>query len=815
MLQNYFKIALRNLWKHRSYTFINLAGMSVGMACCFLLLIYVNYEKHYDDFHPKGDRLYRLNYLADFSGSNFELVRVPAPIGPAMKDYFPQIDQVARMYPRSISLREVNTDKQFEIERAMFADSTVQEVFEMKYLQGNASTALNRPFSLVLTDETALRLFGEKEVLGRQVLLANEGPFTVTGVVQAFPDHAHLHFDMLVPYRNMVDVEPPHAREDVRRVLTTNWIASHSHTYVLLKNHADPAEVDAAFPGFLERFGMKEFIKKQAFKLFLVKDIHLTSTASGEPEPVANPAYLRLFLIIGFLILLIACINFVNLSTATYMTRLKEVGVRKVLGAGRKRLIGQFMGETLMLSLLAFVLALMIVDLLLPHLGKLMETDLTFHLFKDGHLTILFVAIFLLTGMLAGSYPAFFASRFRPVEIFQSKIGRGNNSRQWLRKTLITTQFAVGIALISGTFIILAQLNYWKNQPLGFKHEQVISIPLFSSNMNTSFAPGDSTLRSKMNAFEDRLLQNTNIEAVTLSNSLPGLGAVRHPIITDEISIEDNVFLPCLSVDYDFSETFGLELIAGRDFGKEFGTDHTDGFIVNEVAVQTLRWGTPQNAIGKMINRGGKQGKVVGVVKNFHTSGLQNAMEPLVMEVAVGMFNVFSVRLKGSRVPETIQFLETTWLDFFPEKAFQYDFLDDSLAGNYRQEMKLAKLGGHFAGVAIFLSCFGLFGLISLSVQQRAKEIGIRKVLGASVTGIVGLLSREFLLLILWSLLIAVPVAWYIMGRWMEDYAYRIELMWWHFALAGAVTVLVAFLTMSFQSLKAALANPVKSLRSE
>ncbi len=815
MFQNYLKIAFRNLWKQRSYTFINLAGMTVGMACCFLLLIFVNHERHYDEFHPNGDRLYRLNYHADFTGSKLELVRVPAPIGPRLKENFPQIEQVARLYPRSISLREVNTDKQFEIERAMFADSTVQEVFGFEFLKGDPATALHRPFSLVLTDETAERLFGENEAIGRQVLLANEGPFTVTGVIRAFPDNAHIHFEMLASYQNMVDVEPPHAREDVRRVLSTNWIASHSHTYVLLKENADPKAVDEAFPAFLDRFAMKEFVKKQAFKLFPVPDIHLQSTADDESEPVASPAYLRLFAIIGFLILLIACINFINLSTATYLSRMKEVGVRKVLGAGRGNLIGQFMGETLMLSFIALIFSLMLVDWLLPYLGGLMDKELTFSLLKDMHLTALFLLICLLAGVLAGSYPAFFASRFRPAEIFQSKIAGRTNSTQWLRKALIITQFSVGIALISGTFIILKQLNFWKSQPLGFNHEQVVAIPLFSPNMNTSFAPGDSTLRSKMNAFEDRLLQNKDIEAVTLTNVLPGLGSVRHPITTSEISLEENVFLPCLSVDYDFAETFDLQFVAGRDFGKEFGTDHINGFIVNEMTVKALNWDTPENAIGKMISRGGKEGKVVGVVKNFHTSGLQRAMEPLVMEVSVGMFNTFAIRLRGNETAATLQFLEKTWLTFFPEKAFEYHFLDDRLDSNYQQEAQLAKLGGNFAGVAIFLSCFGLFGLISLSVQQRAKEIGIRKVLGASVAGIVGLLSKEFLSLVIISLVIATPVAWYVMGRWMEDFAYRIELAWWHFAIAGAAAVLVAFMTMSFQSVKAALANPVKSLRSE
>ncbi|MBL7796135.1 MAG: ABC transporter permease [Saprospiraceae bacterium] len=815
MLIHYIKIAARNLWKNRGYSFITLSGLAVGMACCFLLWLYVHHERHYDDFHPTGERLYRVDYHADFSGSAFVLGRIPAPIAPLLPDNFQQIEQVARLYPRSISVREAGSDKQFELENAMFADSTVQAVFGLSFLQGNPATALNRPFSLVLTEETAQRLFETTDVLGRQVLLANGGPYAVTGVVRGFPDNAHVHFDCLAPYRNMVDAEPPHAREPLRNVLASNWLASHSYTYVLLKKGADPERVNAAFPDFLKRFGDKNFLEKQAFKLFPVRDIHLHSASVGEPEPLANPVYLRMFQIIGLLVLLIACINFVNLSTATYLGRVREVGVRKVMGAGQGSLIGQFLGETLLLSFLAFLAALVLVQALLPYFGAMMDISLAYKPWSNWPLTLLFVGTFLVAGLLAGSYPAFFASRFRPAEIFSSKGGQAKGGSNWLRKTLIVTQFSVGIALISGTLIVLAQLNYWKNLPLGFDHAQVISVPLSSANINSLFAPGDSTLRARMNAFEERLKQNPEVGEVTLSSGLPGFGAARHPIRTDKISTEDNVFLQALSVDYDFAQTYRLKAIAGRTFGKEYGTDHIEGFLVNELALKILKWNTPEEALGKRLVRGGKEGKVVGVIENFHTAGFQQALEPLVLEVSPGTFTTFSIRLQSSRVPETLQFLEKTWAEFFPEKAFEYEFLDEQLAGNYLEERRLARLGGNFAGVAIFLSCFGLFGLISLSVRQRTKEIGIRKVLGASVAGLVGLLSKDFLKLVLVALLIAAPVAWYLMEQWLTDFAFRISMPWWVFAVAGAAAVLVAFATVGMQGVRAALADPVKSLRSE
>jgi putative ABC transport system permease protein len=628
------------------------------------------------------------------------------------------------------------------------------------------------------------------------------------------PRQSHLPLDMLVPFRNIPDVEPASARPNVLNALTKNWLASYTPTYVLLKPGSSAAEVDAIFPSFMQRFGDPRFRDKQRFTLFPVRDIHLRSTASEELEATANPRHLRVFGLVGLLILLIAGINFVNLSTAVYLGRTREVAVRKALGAGRGSLVGQFLTETMLLSAAAFVLAMALLYVFIPVFNAQTGKYLAFHPLRDAGLMALFVGIFLLSGLLAGIYPAFFATRFKPVEVFQqnSPVGAGKAGR-WLRQSLITLQFSVGIALLIGTMVMLAQLRYWQQAPMGFDSKMVVAVPLASANINMAFAPGDSMLRSRTNAFEERVLQNKDVTDITLASAMPGMGAIQFPITTAKIRFEDNVFLSCVSVDYDYAETFKLELLAGRDFDKSYGTDHLKGFIVNELAAKALGWNSPQEAIGQEIGRGGKNGTVVGVVKNFHTTGLQNALLPLVLDVSPGSFTSFAIRLSGNNLSATLADVEKTWAQFFPGKAFEYAFLDDNLAEGYQQEARLASLCADFAGVAIFLSCFGLFGLISFSVRQRAREIGVRKVLGASIASVVGLLSKDFLRLVLLALLLASPLAYWLMEKWLTDFAYRIQISWWMFALAGAGALLVAFLTVSSQTLRAATANPVEALR--
>ena len=808
-------LAFRNLRKNGKYTLINLVGMTAGMACCFLILAYLRYEQNFDTFFPKNDRLYRINYHAEFSDEPIDLNRVPAPIAPAMPDYFPQVESVARLFPRSISVREPQSDRQFEIENALFADSTVQEVLGLDFLHGDPATALDAPFSVVLTDETAARLFGAENPLGRQLRVANEAEFTVSGVVRRLPRQSHLAFDLLAPFRNIPDVEPASARDNVRNAMTNNWLASYTFTYVVLKKNASPDAVNAAFPGFIKKHGHAQFADKQKFHLFPVRDIHQKSTVTDEVAATANPAYLRIFGIVGFLILLIAAINFINLSTAVYLDRTKEVAVRKVLGANRSTLIGQFLTETMLLSFFAFLPALALLHVLIPLFNAQNDKYISFHLLHDWPLTLAFTGIFLLTGLLAGAYPALFASRFQPVEVFQKNGPAGSGSSHWLRKSLITLQFSVSIALLCCTLIMLAQLRYWKNMPLGFDAEQIISVPLKSPNINTAFAPGDSTMRQRMNAFDDRLLQNPDIAEVTLASSMPGFNAPLFPVSTDKIRLEDNVFLSTISVDYDFAETFKLKIRAGRDFDKSHGTDHLNAYILNEMAVKTLGWSTPEDAIGQNVTRAGRQGKVIGVVNNFNTAGLQTALNPVMLDVQPGAFTAFAIRLKTNNARPVVAEIEKTWQQFFPEKAFEFAFLSDALQEGYDQESRLMQLGADFAVVAILLACFGLFGLVDFTVRQRRKEIGVRKVLGATVASVVGLLSTDFLKLVLAAFILATPVAWWAMNRWLADFAYRIDIQWYIFLVAGAAAAVVAFLTVAGQTLRAALANPAQSLKSE
>lgn len=808
-------LAFRNLRKNGKYTLINLVGMTVGMACCFLILTYLRYEQHFDTFFPKGDRLYRINYHAQFSDEPLSLNRVPAPIGPAMFDYFPQVESVARLFPRSISVRDPQSDRQFEIENTLFADSTVQDVLGLEFLQGNPATALDAPFSVVLNDETAHRLFGTDNPMGRQLRVANEAVFTVSGVVRRLPRQSHLEFDMLLPFRNIPDVEPASARDNIRNAMTNNWLASYTFTYVVLKKGASPDPVNAAFPGFIKKHGHAQFVDKQKFSLFPVRDIHQNSTVTDEVAATANPAYLRIFGIVGFLILLIAVINFVNLSTAVYLDRTKEVAVRKVLGAKRSTLIGQFLTETMLLSFLAFLPALALLYALIPLFNAQNDKFITFHLIHDWPLTLSFTGIFVLTGLLAGLYPAFFASRFQPVEVFQKNSPIGGGGAQWLRKSLITLQFSVSIALLCGTLIMLSQLRYWRNMPLGFDADQIISVPLKSSNINTAFTPGDSTMRRRMNAFDDLLLRDPDIGEVTLTSSMPGFNAPLFPVKTDKIRLEDNVFLATISVDYDFAETFKLKMLAGRDFDKSYGTDHLNACILNEMAVKTLGWATPQEAIGQNVARAGREGKVIGVVNNFNTAGLQTALNPVMLDVSPGAFTAFAIRLKTKDNQRVIADIEKAWQQFFPEKAFDYAFLNDALQEGYNQESQLMQLSADFAGIAILLACFGLFGLVDFTVRQRRKEIGVRKVLGASVVSVVGLLSTDFLKLVVASFVIASPVAWWAMDKWLADFAYRIDIEWYIFVVAGLAAAAVAFLTVAGQTLRAALANPVQALKNE
>ncbi len=816
MFKNYLKIAFRNLGKRKIFAAINVFGLALGMTCCFLIVQYVWHETNYDTFHKDGDRLYRVAYHINFS-NEMTLAAIPPAFATQLEENFPEMETFARMYPRDVSVTVVDTDKQFEIEQAYFADSTITDVFDFDFIHGDEATALDRPFSVVLTDKIANQFFGTTDVIGKELRLAGANNFRVTGVVKDWPEQAHTEIKMFVPYKNMADVEPAYMRDIVLSVLERNWTASHSYTYVKLKANQNLAAVNEKFAAYIDKYGTENTKSKQAFSLFPVKDIHLESEMGIEQKPTVSWDRIYLFIGIAIITLLIACINFINLTTASSLTRAKEVGVRKVLGAGKGALVGQFLGESVLLSFFAFLISLIFTALAMPTMNGLTALNLVFAPWETPLLFLGFIAIFLVAGLLAGGYPAFYVSKFQAIASLKgSKGNTGNTGGAYLQKALITIQFLATIAFISGAAIIYMQLNFFRNQPLGFEQELTLQVPIDSrTNLNAAFRGGDATLRQKMNTLDEVLLQNPKIKAVTQCSRAPGFGAVGRRVWNEHVPNEAAFTAGVNAIDYDYVETFGLEIVAGRDFDLSYGTDHLNSYMINEKGATTLGWESPEAAIGQPIFESGREGVIVGVLKDYHFSSLQQQIQPLLFRVNPGEFGNFIVRINNGDIPATISFVQDKWKEFFPEKAFEYEFLDQALDDSYAAEERFGNIITYFAWIAVLISCFGLFGLAALLTQHRFKEIGIRKILGASVSQIISSLAIDFLKLIGLAMILALPLVWYFMDNWLQDFAFRIDFPYWVPFVVGLGVVVLAFLTISSQTLKAALSNPVKALRYE
>lgn len=816
MFKNYLKIAFRNLGKRKAFAAINVFGLALGMTCCFLIVQYVWHETNYDTFHKDGDRLYRIAYHANFS-NEITLAAIPPAFATQLEENFPEMEAFARMYPRDVSVTIVDTDKQFEIEQAYFADSTITQVFDFDFIHGDEATALDRPFSVVITDKIANQFFGTTNVIGKELRLAGANNFRITGVVKDWPEQAHTEIKMFVPYKNMADVEPAYMRDLVLRVLESNWTASHSYTYVKLKPNQNLAAVNEKFAPYIDKYGTENIKTKQAFSLFPVKDIHLESTMGIEQKPPVSWDRIYLFIGIAVITLLIACINFINLTTASSLTRAKEVGVRKVLGAGKASLISQFLGESVLLSFFAFLVSLILTALAMPVMNGLTGLNLVFAPWKTPLLFLGFIGIFIIAGLIAGGYPAFYVSKFQAIASLKgSKGNTGKASGAYLQKALITLQFLATIAFISGAAIIYMQLSFFRNQPLGFEQELTLQVPIDSrTNLNAAFRGGNAELRQKMNTLDEVLLQNPKIKAVTQCNRAPGSGAIGRPIWNEHVPREDAFTAGVNAVDYDYVETFGLEVVAGRDFDLSYGTDHINGYMINEKGVSALGWESPEAAVGQQIFESGREGVIVGVIKDYHFNSLQAEISPLIFRMNPGEFGNFIVRLNNGDVPQTISFIQDKWKEFFPEKTFEYEFLDQALDDAYAAEERFGNIITYFAWIAVLISCFGLFGLAALLTQHRFKEIGIRKILGASVGQIVSGLAIDFLKLIGVAMVLALPLVWYFMDNWLQDFAFRIDFPFWVPFAVGLGVVVLAFLTISSQTLKAALSNPVQALRYE
>ncbi len=816
MFKNYLKIAYRNLRQHKVFSFINVLGLTIGLTCCFLILVFVRHEISYDTFHEKHDRIYRLTYLPKFAGLTTFLGLTPTVASPLLPDNFSEIEKSARVY-RSNATIEIPTagasrPVKFDENRFFFADSSLLDIFSFQFVEGDPATALKNSYSVVISEKIAAKYFGKNPALGKSLIYEGKHPLKITGVIKDLPDNSHIRIELLSDYQTMFATES----ELVRTNLPQNWVITHSATYVLLRPGKSAESVNARFPKFLATHADKQIAKDIEYKLQPLTDIHLDSSVEGNFETSGNRMYLYVFLAIGFMTLIIAGINFINLSTARSLKRAREVGIRKTLGSEKGQIVVQFLGESLLISGIALLFAMIFIALFLPVLNDLTNKQLTvFYLISNPVLPIAFILIALIAGLLSGSYPAFFVARYEPVATLKGNFVSGKARGGVVRQFLLGFQFIASIMLIVGALVAFRQLNYLMERPMGFEKDRIITADIRNEKITNVFATRSDSSYLRLKTFKEILLTNPGIQDVTFSTQRMANGAVQRNVVPQGSAPESNIFIGAIGVDFNFVKTFGLKLAAGRDFSEQFSTDKKAGFLVNETGVKQLGWKTPSEAIGKSVDLEGKKGKIIGVLKDFHSQSLQNPIQGLMLTIDQPMFTQVSIKLSPRNMEKTLAYVRKEWDQYFPEKGFAYEFLDQSIANAYVSEQRLSKLIGYFASLAVLISCLGLYGLVSIVTQQRAKEIGIRKVLGASVQSIVQLLSKDFLILVIVSMIIATPLSYYLMDKWLADFAYKTNIAWWIFGLAGLLAMGVTLLTVSFQSVKAALMNPVKSLKTD
>ena len=807
MFINFIKTALRNLFKHKGYSLINIFGLAIGMASCLLILLFVHNELSYDRYNEHVDRIYRVSGFFYYGGRDFDIAVAPAPMAARMLADYPEIEEATRFRQRGAYIVQYE-DKSFKERRIVFSDPAFFKVFSIPLLKGNSETALEAPNTLVMSQKTAEKYFRDQDPLGKVLKLDNKDDYEVTGVFAEIPDNSHFHFDIMLSMSSLAESK------------NKLWVSQNFQTYILLRKGADAAVLDAKLPAMLEKYmgpQIEKFMGKSMqqlaadgdlggnFYLQPLKDIHLHSDLLGELEGNSDIKYVYIFSAIALFILIIASINFMNLTTARSAGRAKEVGIRKVMGSQRWQLVRQFLTEAMLMSVIAMLLALLLVRLALPLFNSLAGKNMDFStLFSSGMLGIMLL-ITAITGFFAGSYPAFFISAFQPVFVLKGQMRSGIKSGR-LRSGLVIFQFTASIILIIGTIVVYNQLDYIQNKKLGFNKEQVLIL-------NNAYL-----LRSQTQAFKDAMLSQPQVINATISGYLPVPSNRNNTAVSPEgdMGSERTTSIQNWIVDHDYIQTLGMNIVEGRDFSREFATDDKAA-LINQATAEQFNWTEPVGkTLGRIVSNKGdiELYTVIGVIENFHFESLRDNIGPLVM--FLGESNgAISFRIKTEDVSGFIRILESKWGEFLPNQPFEYSFLDERFDRMYQAEQRIGKIFGVFAALAVLIGCLGLFGLAAFTAEQRTKEIGIRKVLGASVPNITRLLLREFVLLVGAANLIAWPIAYFVMRRWLQDFAYRISPNVWIFLAAGAATLLVSMLTVSFQAIKAALADPIRSLRYE
>jgi len=810
MLINFFKTAWRNILRYKAYSAINFIGLTCGLTVALLIFSYTRSELSYDRFHEKAPRLYRFWYLVS---NGLKLADTPPPIAPLLKEYFPQVEEAARLYRRNVSIKLPENSQAFEESNVFFADSAFTKMFTLEFVAGKPQRALKEKYTVLLNQEMATKYFGNKNPIGESLLFSGKHLFKVVGVVKNFPENSHVRFNMLVPYDDMFELEDEKTENVLRRNLAQNFVISHSFTYVLLKEGADPSGVNAKMGDFLKKYANPRLLMGQIFTLMPVTDIHLKSTFLDEPSATNSMTNIYVFICAGILTLLIACINYINLSTAQSLTRIKEIGIRKILGSMKYQLIGQFLAESFLFCLIALVFSFLAFDLSLPLLNIFTGKHLQFTEVVDTTLIVISIVLLLLVTVLAGGYPAYFVTKFESVSALKGS-GTSGHGSQLLRKSLVVVQLTIACVLLSGTMLIVKQLNYLEDRPLGFTKEQVINVPLFSQNFNGVFRQADTTFTQRLQTFRTAIETQSGIKSTTLSSTVIGTGALYRGIIPEGFTAENNLLAASISVEYDFLSAYGMELAAGRTFSKDHPTDAREAFIVNETAVREYKWGTPEQALGKTINREGKKGKVIGVVKDFNFMSLTTPIASLALSIEPTQFNTLSIKFEGEG-KEVVKRLEAEWNTIFPEKAFEFSFLDEDLHEQYANFQNFGSIVQSFSIIAILISCLGVYGLVMFTVRQKVKEIGVRKVLGASVQSVLMLVYKDFVFLTLIGFVLAAPFSYYLLQRWLDNFVYHTSIDAIIYALSFALVLIVVSVTISYQVLRAAAANPVDSLRSE
>jgi putative ABC transport system permease protein len=801
MFRNYLIISFRNVLRHKGYSFINIAGLAIGMAICILIMLWVIKELSYDRYHANADHIYRLCMDANIGGNQIQAPISNSPAASAMIQDFPEVIDAVRIQPQDKVLVELGS-KRFYEENVAYADNSIFNVFSFPMISGDPKTALATAYSIVLTRSMAEKYFGDEDPIGKTLRLNGEHDFTITGIVQDVPINSHFTFDMLCSFQTLYQENGEYLEQ---------WLEFSYATYLLLPENSDYQALEQKFPAFIDRYMGKELTSLGStidFFLQPLTDIHLYSNMNLESSGNGDIANIYLFSGIALFVLLIACFNFINLSTARSSMRAKEVGVRKTFGAPKGKLIQQFLGESLIYSFLSLILAVILLEIFVPLFNSITQDRLTVNYFHPPWLIPGLAALALIVGLVAGIYPAFFLSSFKPIRVFKGNLRLGAANVRF-RSVLVVSQFAISIALIIGTFTIYDQLLYMRHKKLGFAKDQVLVIT------EVNDAPGQA-----LHTLKYELAKITGVVSVSETNRIPGEDIRKSVFVPEGYSEDQAQMMDHTYADPDYIPTLGIEMAAGRNFSADLATDTSESVIINETAARKFGWDNPVGKIIKTPNltENGLEWipkTVIGVVKDFHITSLHLKIEPIIIRYLTTNPELICVKVSGDDITHTINLMKKKWDEIYPSRPMDYFFLDESFDRMYRSDERLGKIALSFAVLAIFVGCLGLFGMSSFTAERRTKEIGIRKTLGASVGGIVGLLSREFMVLVIIANALAWPIGYYAMHKWLQDFAYHINLSVVPFVFAGLLALLIALATVCFQAIKAALANPANALKYE